>query len=121
MALSAFAVDVVRGLLTISHVFTNVSTKDVWRAYRDFYRNEPFVKILKNHKSLYKLPDPKIAIGTNRCYVGFEVDEDYGRIVALAALDNLIKGAAGNAVQSLNIMLGIDEKTGLDFIGFHPI
>lgn len=121
VALSTFAVDVVRGLLTASHLFVDLSGRDVWRAYREFYRDEPFVKILRDYKSICKLPDPKIAVGTNQCYVGFEVDEDYGRIVALAAIDNLIKGAAGNAVQCLNIILGVDEGTGLNNIGLHPI
>ena len=110
-----------RGILTISHVFADVDEKSIWRSFREFYRNEPFVIILRDYKAKYRLPDPKIAVGTNRCYVGFEVDKDYGRVVTLAAIDNLIKGAAGNAIQSLNIILGVDERTALDWIGYHPI
>ena len=121
VALSTIAVDIVRGILTISHVFADVDEKSIWRSFREFYRNEPFVIILRDYKAKYRLPDPKIAVGTNRCYVGFEVDKDYGRVVTLAAIDNLIKGAAGNAIQSLNIILGVDERTALDWIGYHPI
>ena len=53
--------------------------------------------------------------------MGFEFDERSGRIVAIAAIDNLMKGAAGTAVQCMNLMLGWDEATGLGFAGLHPI
>ena len=121
VALSTFAVDVVRGILTASHVFAQVDRATLWRAYREVYGGEPFIVLLRDYKARYRLPDPKIAVGTNRCYVGFEVDPDYGRVVVLSAIDNLIKGSAGNAVQCLNIILGVDEGKGLDVIGCHPI
>jgi len=121
VALSTFAVDIVRGILTASHVFAELDKATVWRTYRSTYGREPFVVLLRDYKAKYRLPDPKIAVGTNRCYVGFEVDPDYGRVVVLSAIDNLIKGSAGNAVQCLNIMLGLDERKGLDVIGCHPI
>jgi N-acetyl-gamma-glutamyl-phosphate/LysW-gamma-L-alpha-aminoadipyl-6-phosphate reductase len=59
--------------------------------------------------------------GTNYCDIGFAVDPHSRRVVVLAALDNLMKGAAGNAVQALNAMMGWDETTGLTFAGLHPI
>lgn len=121
IALSTFAVSAVRGLLSVAHLLAETDEKELWRAFRTFYRGEPFVILLKDYKARYRLPDPKIAVGTNRCYVGFEVDEEYGRVVVLAAIDNLVKGAAGNAVQCLNIILGVDERTSLDHIGCHPI
>ncbi len=122
VAMSAHAVDIVRGILSTGHVFTirGVSTGELWKAYRSMYGSEPFVRIVKDKKGLYRLPDPKVVVGTNYCDVGFEIDERVGRVVAFAAIDNLVKGAAGQAVQCFNIMLGIDERTGLDYTGIHP-
>ncbi|HLQ06837.1 MAG TPA: N-acetyl-gamma-glutamyl-phosphate reductase, partial [Nitrososphaerales archaeon] len=60
-------------------------------------------------------------IGSNFCDVGFEIEERTGRIVALSATDNLIKGAAGNAVQSMNLMFGFDEKEGIAMAPLHPV
>ncbi|MEZ4570781.1 MAG: hypothetical protein R2849_10740 [Thermomicrobiales bacterium] len=63
----------------------------------------------------------KILSGTNFCDVGFEVDEHANRVVVTAAIDNLMKGASGQAVQSMNIRYGFPEMAGLDFIGLHPV
>ncbi len=122
VAMSAHAVDIVRGILSTGHVFAkrNVTAGELWKAYRSMYGSEPFVRIVKDKKGLYRLPDPKVVVGTNYCDVGFEIDERVGRVVALAAIDNLVKGAAGQAVQCFNIMIGVDERTGLDFPGIHP-
>ena len=59
--------------------------------------------------------------GTNYCDIGFERDRDSNRLVVISAIDNLMKGAAGQAVQAFNIMHGLDETTGLEFPGLHPI
>jgi len=72
-------------------------------------------------KGLYKYPDPKITIGSNFADVGFEVDPYVDRVVVFGAIDNLIKGAAGNAVQSMNIMLKFNEREGLNFPALHPV
>lgn len=121
--LSATAVDNVRGVLATAHVFVKPGTaeKDVWKAYRDAYAHEPFVRIVKERTGLYRYPEPKILSGSNYADVGFELDAATGRVVALCAIDNLMKGAAGTAVQCANIMMGWDETLGLDFPGLHPI
>lgn len=121
--LSATAVDNVRGVLATAHLFAKpgVTEKDLWRAYRQTYRNEPFVRIVKENTGIYRYPEPKILAGSNYADVGFEFDPDTGRIVALCAIDNLMKGAAGTAVQCMNLMLGWEETTGLSFPGLHPI
>ena len=121
--LSATAVDNVRGVLATAHVFVKdgVSERDLWRAYRQTYRGEPFVRIVKEKTGIYRYPEPKILSGTNYADVGFELDERTGRVVALCAIDNLVKGAAGSALQSLNLMCGWEETTGLGFAGLHPI
>ena len=121
--MSATAVDNVRGVLATAHVFVKpgVSERDLWRAYRQTYRDEPFVRIVKEKTGIYRYPEPKILSGTNFADVGFELDERTGRVVALCAIDNLVKGAAGSALQSMNLMCGWEETTGLQFAGLHPI
>jgi N-acetyl-gamma-glutamyl-phosphate/LysW-gamma-L-alpha-aminoadipyl-6-phosphate reductase len=121
--LSATAIDNVRGVLATAHLFANpgVTEKDLWRAYRQTYRNEPFIRIVKESAGIYRYPEPKILTGSNYADVGFEFDSDTGRIVALCAIDNLMKGASGSAVQCMNLMLGWNETTGLSFSGLHPI
>jgi len=123
VSLSCHAVEAVRGILATCHAFLRepVSDKDIWRLYRDAYGNEPFVRIVKDASGLYRLPEPKILSGTNFCDVGFEVDAHSDRIVVASALDNLMKGAAGSAVQSMNLMCGYPETTGLEFLGLHPV
>ena len=63
----------------------------------------------------------KLLAGTNWADVGFEADSESGRVVSIAAIDNLGKGAAGSALQCLNLMCGFDERAGLTFPGLHPI
>jgi N-acetyl-gamma-glutamyl-phosphate/LysW-gamma-L-alpha-aminoadipyl-6-phosphate reductase len=121
--LSLTAVEMVRGAVATSHVFlkARLAEVDLWRIYREAYRGEPFLRIVKERQGTYRYPDPKLLAGTNFCDVGFELDESTGRVVVVSAIDNLMKGAAGQAVQSMNIMLGVDERTGLGFPGLHPL
>ena len=121
--LSATAVDNVRGVLATAHVFVKPGTteKDLWKAYREAYGKEPFVRLVKEKTGLYRYPEPKILAGSNYADVGFEFDARTNRVVALCAIDNLMKGAAGTALQCANIMMGWDEKLGLEFPGLHPI
>jgi LysW-gamma-L-alpha-aminoadipyl-6-phosphate/LysW-L-glutamyl-5-phosphate reductase len=121
--LSATAVDNVRGVLATAHLFLKPGTgeKELWRAYRQAYRDEPFVRIVKEKTGIYRYPEPKILAGSNYADVGFEYDESSGRVVAMCAIDNLMKGAAGTAVQCMNLMLGLDETLGLEFPGLHPV
>ncbi len=121
--LSATAVDNVRGVLATAHLFLKPGTteKDLWRAYRQSYRNEPFVRLVKEKTGIYRYPEPKILAGSNYADVGFELDEKSGRVVAICAIDNLMKGAAGTAVQCMNLMLGWEETMGLGFPGLHPV
>lgn len=121
--LSATAVANVRGVLATAHVFVTpgVAERDVWKAYRAVYDREPFVRLVKERAGLYRYPEPKILAGSNYADVGFELDTASGRVVAMCALDNLMKGAAGTAVQCMNLMCGWDETLGLDFPGLHPV
>ena len=121
--LSMTAVDLVRGVLAAAHAFVKPGTteKDLWKAYRAAYNAEPFVRIVKDRTGLHRVPDPKILAGSNYADVGFDLDPDSGRVVSLAAIDNLMKGAAGSAVQAMNIICGFEETAGLEFPGLHPI
>ena len=120
--LTITSVDMVRGSLAAAHAFVKegVTEKDLWRAYRDFSEHEPFVRLVKDRRGIYRVPDPKILAGTNYADVGFELDPKSGRVVSLTAIDNLMKGASGSAVQSMNLMCGFEETTGLTFSGLHP-
>ncbi len=123
VGMSAHAVNIVRGILTTSHVITDreITVQELWRAYREFYNGEPFVRFMMDKTGLYKYPDPKVVVGSNFADIGFDFDKHSSRVVALGAIDNLIKGAAGSAVQSMNLMLNFDEKLGLDFPAIHPV
>ena len=120
--MSITSVELVRGVLCTAHVFPTrpVEERELWKLYRQAYQSEPFVRIVKDQSGLHRYPEPKILAGTNWCDVGFEVDKDSGRIVVMSAIDNLMKGAAGSAVQCMNLMCGFEETTGLRFPGLHP-
>ena len=90
--------------------------EDLITIYSAFYRTSPFVKVLPN--GVY--PQTKWACGTNLCYIGIEVDPRTDRVIVMSAIDNLIKGQAGQAVQCLNLMMGWDETLGLPQLSFYP-
>jgi len=123
IAFSATAVELVRGVLVTAHVFVNeaVDERTLWGLYREAYQHEPFIRLVKERNGVYRYPEPKILAGSNYCDIGFELDPHQQRVVVIAALDNLMKGAAGNAVQALNCMYGWDESLGLTFPGLHPV
>ncbi len=123
VAFSATAVELVRGVLITAHVFTcePLDERVLWRLYRESYRREPFIRLVKERGGIYRYPEPKILAGSNYCDIGFELDTSQQRVVVMAALDNLMKGAAGNAVQALNAAFGWDETLGLTFPGLHPV
>jgi N-acetyl-gamma-glutamyl-phosphate/LysW-gamma-L-alpha-aminoadipyl-6-phosphate reductase len=123
ISFSATAVEAVRGVLSTSHVFLTreVTEKDLWRVYRTYYHTEPFIRLVNERSGIYRYPEPKILSGSNFCDIGFELDPRGDRVVVMAAVDNLMKGAAGQAVQAMNIRFGCDEVAGLTFPGLHPI
>jgi N-acetyl-gamma-glutamyl-phosphate/LysW-gamma-L-alpha-aminoadipyl-6-phosphate reductase len=120
---SATAIEMVRGILVTAHVTLprQMSDRDIWGIYREAYKDEPFMRLVKERRGVYRYPEPKILTGSNFCDVGFETDPFSTRLVVLSALDNLVKGGAGNGVQAMNRMLGLDETTGLAFPGLHPV
>jgi N-acetyl-gamma-glutamyl-phosphate reductase len=112
-------IPMVRGILAT--VYANLRDpglirEDLMTIYSAFYRSSPFVKILPS--GVY--PQTKWACGTNLCYIGIEVDPRTNRTIVMSAIDNLIKGQAGQAVQCLNLMMGWEETVGLPQLGFYP-
>ena len=112
MHLSATAVDNVRGVLATAHVFAKpgVDEKDLLKAYRQAYRDEPFVRIVKERTGIYRYPEPKILAGSNYADVGFEFDPATGRIVAHRRhrQPDERRGGHGGAVHELDARLGRD-------------
>jgi N-acetyl-gamma-glutamyl-phosphate/LysW-gamma-L-alpha-aminoadipyl-6-phosphate reductase len=123
VSFSPHAVNMVRGILATIHTFPKqpITNKDIWKTLRGQYEGEPFIRFVKYQKGPYQLPDPKVTMGTNYCDIGFEIDEHANRLLIFSALDNMTKGASGQGVQCMNILMGIDETTGLKSTGFHPM
>jgi len=120
---SITAVGIVRGALATCHCLLHeeLDEREVWRIYREDYGEEPFVRLVRAKRGIYRYPEPKILSGSNYCDIGFVADAGQRRLVVVAAIDNLMKGAAGNAVQTMNVMYGWPETLGLEFPGLHPI
>jgi N-acetyl-gamma-glutamyl-phosphate reductase len=112
-------IPMVRGILATVYATLRdpgLVREDLLTIYSAFYRNCPWVKILPN--GVY--PQTKWACGTNLCYIGLEVDPRTDRVIVMSAIDNLLKGQAGQAIQCLNIMMGWEETLGLPQLAFYP-
>ena len=115
---STHLVPMTRGIMATiyAEASDHLSTASLLELYNNSYKNSPFVRIKEN--GLF--PATKEVYGSNYCDIGITYDERTGRVTVVAVIDNLVKGAAGQAVQNVNIMMGIDERTGLDFIPVYP-
>ncbi len=106
----------VRGILTTAHIFVKkeLSQEDMTELYQDFYMDKPFIRLIKG------IPTLTSVRGSNFCDIGFEIEKDSDRIVIISSIDNLIKGASGQAIQNMNLMFGLNETTGLWTPGIAP-
>ena len=104
-------VPMTRGMLTTIYATpaANLKARDVTDCYAAAYSQRPFIRLCSKDR----LPDTLIVRGTNYCDIGFKFDEHNNRLIIISAIDNLVKGAAGQAVQNMNIMMGFDETAGL--------
>jgi N-acetyl-gamma-glutamyl-phosphate/LysW-gamma-L-alpha-aminoadipyl-6-phosphate reductase len=120
--MTATGIDAVRGVQVVCRatVADGIDEVGLWAAYRRAYSSEPFIRIVAQRRGIYRYPEPKILLGSNYCDVGFALEHGASQVTAIAALDNLVKGGAGNAVQCLNIRFGWPERLGLEFPGLHP-
>jgi N-acetyl-gamma-glutamyl-phosphate reductase len=107
-----------RGILTTLYVkpVRKMKAEEVLEIFRESYRKEAFVRVYPKGK----LPNTKNVRGSNYCDIGVSVDETEERMVVVTAIDNLVKGASGEAVQNMNIMLGFPESMGLDGVPLFP-
>lgn len=94
----------------------DITSEELHAAYAKFYGSSYFVKVLP----LGKYPNVKAVAGSNFCHIGVAVDERCGRAIIVSAIDNLVKGASGQAIQNMNIMFGLPEQTGLKQVGLWP-
>jgi N-acetyl-gamma-glutamyl-phosphate reductase len=104
-------VPMTRGMLTTIYATPATGSKkdDIFACYRNAYSQRPFIRLRLGDQ----LPDTLYVRGTNYCDIGFKFDENNNRLILISAIDNLMKGAAGQAVQNMNLMLGFDETAGL--------
>ena len=91
----------------------SLTEEKIYEIYNEFYKNEYFVRVTEN------LPEIKNVKNSNICEIGVRYDKEFGNIVVVSAIDNLIKGAGGQAVQSMNILFGFDENEGLEFLSMY--
>ena len=111
-------VPMIRGMLSTVYTIPRkgVTEKDVAACLNEFYRDAPFVRLCAEGIT----PDTRNVRGTNYCDIGWQMDVKRNRLILIAAIDNLVKGAAGQAVQNMNIMLGLNERLGLEVVGLAP-
>jgi N-acetyl-gamma-glutamyl-phosphate reductase len=102
-------VPITRGILTTAYADVAERHEDFHALYRNYYKDKPFVVVLEPGE----FPATKHVYGTNNCHIGLTVDEHTNRIIVVSAIDNLIKGMAGQAIQNMNLMFGVDETAGL--------
>jgi len=123
LGMSTYGVDLVRGLSVGLYSFFegDLDERALRRAYHRRYRDERFVRVQAGRGSALPLPDPKAVIGSNYCDVAGFVDEAASRFVLIAAIDNMVKGGAGQAVQACNLRLGLPEEQGLEAIPVFPV
>ncbi|AGF80069.1 N-acetyl-gamma-glutamyl-phosphate reductase [Desulfocapsa sulfexigens DSM 10523] len=109
---------IARGILSTVYadLTSDISENDIRKLYRTMYENEPFVRIVPEGT----FPATQHVRGSNFCDIGFTIDERTNRIIVISAIDNIVKGAAGQAVHNMNLMCGIDETTGLQGAPFFP-
>jgi len=106
-----------RGILSTAYckLKTDIKLPELRALYREFYKDERFVRLYEDI-----VPNPRYIKGSNFCDIGVYTDPRAGWVVTVAAVDNLVKGAAGQAIQAMNLMMGIPEETGLTAPGSYP-
>lgn len=106
-----------RGILATIYadLHDGATAEKIEQAYAQCYDDEPFTHVLPHSQ----LPELKYVVGSNNCMIGFEVSERTGKVIIVSCTDNLLKGAAGQAVQNFNLMNGFDEKTGLPQVAWY--
>lgn len=107
-----------RGILTTVYADINktATVDSMIDLFSTYYNAKPFAKVLSEGQ----MPQTKSVLGSNYCHIGLEIDERTGKIIVISAIDNLVKGASGQAIQNMNLMMGLPEDTGLLGCGLWP-
>ncbi len=115
---STHLVPMTRGIMSTMYATLNknLTNEQFIHLYQEYYKNRIFVRV----RDIGKWPATKEVMGSNYCDIGFSVDERTNRITIISVIDNLVKGAAGQAIQNLNLMYGWDESLGLTFTPIYP-
>jgi N-acetyl-gamma-glutamyl-phosphate reductase len=111
-------VPVIRGILSTIHTFPveDVTSSYIKELYDNYYKGEPFVKVL----DVGEVPRLSSVRGSNFCHIGIFQQDDNGRLVIGSSIDNMVKGASGQAIHNMNIMYGFNETESLEYLGLHP-
>jgi N-acetyl-gamma-glutamyl-phosphate reductase len=111
-------IPVSRGIIatTYANIATNVNMENLREAYDSMYSKEPFIRIF-SHGEILSTTDVR---GSNFCNILLTIDSRTGKLIVISVIDNLVKGQAGNALQNMNIMMQIEETTGLMYPGNFP-
>lgn len=119
---SVVSLPLVRGILAMVHLFFEkpLRSAQVHEWFREAYAQAPMVRWRSDPRSLHRWPDPRLCCGTNRVDLGFQLDRTGRKLVVMAALDNLVRGAAGQAIHNLNLMMGFAETEGLPLQTLFP-
>lgn len=115
---STHLIPITRGIMVTMYAQAKqaITSEMLQQLYKESYAHAPFVRV----RNLGNYPSPKEVCGSNYCDIGTAYDERTGRITVVSVIDNLMKGAAGQAVQNANLLLGLEEKTGLDLVPMYP-
>ncbi|WP_226037232.1 N-acetyl-gamma-glutamyl-phosphate reductase [Aquibacillus saliphilus] len=115
---STHLVPMTRGIMSTIYIDLNeqISTSEIINLYNDYYKNDPFVRIRPEGT----LPSTKEVYGSNFCDIGFHSDLRTGKLTIISVIDNLVKGASGQAIQNMNLLYGWDETTGLNYLPIYP-
>jgi len=118
VAFTPHLIPITRGILSTIYVplVAQVSEEEVMASYARFYLEKPFVRVYP----LGVLPQTKHVSGSNYCAIGLRIDPRSRRLVLISAIDNLVKGAAGQAIQNMNLVFGLPEDRGLKAVGIYP-
>ncbi len=109
-------VPISRGMLTTAYatLARKISEADIRECIGEFYAGRPFIRLCQDNS----VPDTRNVRGSNYCDIGFKIEARNNRLILISAIDNLVKGAAGQAVQNMNLMFGLDETRGLNSVPF---
>src|SRR5690606_33528330 len=111
-------VPMTRGIMSTIYgtVEGSITEEEIWQLYKDFYTDKPFVRV----RDIGIFPGTKEVAASNYCDIGISFDNRTGRVTIVSVIDNLMKGAAGQAVQNANLLFGFEETAGLTFSPVYP-